>query len=378
MNLRGLVFCGFLGLCACDGGDDRNGSLGSKKNLSLTEADFEKSNFCKEAIEDPGEDVLSRPNIDKERLANELTGAGITGYIHGVVPAFKYVVMNYGETLSSVQFNLFSYDEDMLDSLMSLKRHDQVRIKGKLIPSRSPVDHIQVEGIEIVKAYDKPVEQIDYSVYKKRLESLSESLPAELFGKVHSVLADGQALVLDYEDMVLPIFVDRKDQKDAAKLYRNDKIRIKVKTLPKARGPLHLTTDSKDGSAITVVDHMVNCHAKYESISGLLTKFNKSPQINRDVFAVKMIDPNGIERNFTIFPDIDPRDDVEGFMTLFDAVSNKLSAVWEDHIATVSNGRNSRYNKKLRVKVNGKMNVVSKNQANPQIYIKSVDDVEVY
>ena len=199
---------------------------------------------------------------------------------------------------------------------------------------------------------------------------------AEILVKVHANVADGKALVVGYKDAVLPVIINPAHIKAASKLYRGDKIQIKVAIIndPKhPERPAHLATDTKAQTAITVLDSMVNCHRKKVVLKGTLVKFFKSPQISFDVFAIKQVDKNGIERNFTLFQDM--KDENVDFMEVFTKVGERAEKSWSDHEDTAVVGRNNLYNSKLEVSAAGWINVVSKNQANPQIMLKSKEDI---
>lgn len=348
----------------------------SEESFELTEADLTRSNYCGEAEFTPPEDPLAHNGYDVKKVEQQLMSLGIEGYIHGAVAQYSYYVINYGPTLKSVQFNLISFEPEINTQLRELKRHDKVNIKGFFLENKSPVKHIVVTNLEIIAPYEHR-DEYDYSYDDEILAEFSQNESKKILAKVHAVINDGQALIIDYKDAIIPVFIETDLYHLTKDLYRNDKILINAKPLVKSRGPLHLSLDKQDDSPIKVIDKMVNCHGKQVTLEGILTMFYKSPQINLNVFAIKHKDPNGLERNFTFFPDYNTDNEIDQFMELFGEIQNKLNPVWDAETEGRQQGRNSMYNPKIKVKVSGKINVVSKSQANPQIYIKEISAIEV-
>ncbi len=126
---------------------------------------------------------------------------------------------------------------------------------------------------------------------------------------------------------------------------------------------------------------MQDCHGSSTELTGLLTRFEKSPQINRNIYAIKIVDENGVERNFTLFPNIDFNDPTtnpnDRFRKLFMEISSKVEKAWNSKIDSISQSRNHSFNANIIIRAKGIMNVVSKTQANPQIYISDADDIEI-
>ena len=361
---------------ACSEEKSKNKDTKIENAFELTEEEVNRSNFCGTASVSPPEEPIEHQGYDLKALEKSLGNEGLQGYVHGAVPQYSYYVFNYGPTLNSVQFNLITFTPDVGEQLASLKRHDKINIKGYFLENKSPVKHIVVSNLEIIEPY---VHRDDYEFEYNHnvLDEFSPNESKKIFAKVHAVIDDGKALILDYKDAIVPVFVDPDQYKLTAELYRNDKVIISVTPLIKSRGPLHLTLDKDSDEPIRVIDKMVNCHGKQETIEGILTKFYKSPQISLDVFAVKHIDPNGLERNFTFFPDYSANDELDKFMEVFTEIQNKLKPIWDQNEASAEHGRNSLFNRQIKIKVSGRMNVISKSQANPQIYLKDVNAIEL-
>jgi superoxide dismutase len=97
--------------------------------------------------------------------------------------------------------------------------------------------------------------------------------------------------------------------------------------------------------------------------------FPKSPEIIFNVFAVLQEKTKGFNRQFTIVNFED--------MEAFKAAREKLQKAWDAHPNDYVNGRNKLVSTKVRVRVKGIYNQVSVNQANPQVLIKSADDITI-
>lgn len=372
VRLSLFIICYLVSSCGRMNSDSKE----EKKDVSneLNVVDIEKSNFCGSPGSETPTDPLSWAGIDIEEVDKKLSSEGIDGYMHGAVPSFSYYVMNYGPTLRSLQFNLVALKKAEADILSTLKRHDKVRVFGKVIRNHSPAVHIHVDKIEILKKYkDASQEESNQGDIGGNFSIGEEE--KTLFGKVHAVIGEGAGIVMDYQGLVIPVLINSEQRAYANKLYRNDIIQMSVLKMQKSHGPLHLI--SNPGKTMNVVDHMANCHGKEIRLKGILTLFEKSPQINRDVFAIKVSDSNEIQRNFTLFPGIDPVKNLSGFMQLFEAISSKMQSEWSNLEQYKQRERNSYSNPKVVITAYGKMNIVSKNQANPQLYISDLSDIDI-
>jgi hypothetical protein len=134
-------------------------------------------------------------------------------------------------------------------------------------------------------------------------------------------------------------------------------------------------TDAAKEQAIEIVDPIINCHGTERTVEGFLVKFEKSPAISTDVYAVRVVDANGIARNYTFFPGTN---DQNKFMDIFMGVSAKAKAAWDADPTEPQVIRNHRGKETIRVKAKGMINVVSTEQANAQVYLQSADDVTLF
>lgn len=184
---------------------------------------------------------------------------------------------------------------------------------------------------------------------------------------MHAVDAGGAILVVEYEDIVLPVFVNRPEL--TKNLARNDVVRLayEIRTLPDR--PVHLQLKDVE-QPIEVVDSIMALHGQPASVEGELVLFPKSPQVKFNVFAVLQPLPGNLRRQFTLanFESDDA----------FKAIRDKLQAAWDSEPeGTAVSGRNKLISTKLRVRATGTFNEIDPGQANAQILLDGPDSVEI-
>jgi hypothetical protein len=373
----------FLGSC---GTDTTRAPLDTpaKDGFSLTLPDKHKlSNFCGDQAPEMEEDPTPPFSFQDSTLESKLTGDGLVGWMHGVVARYNHYIFTYRSEdqtdpmrfFKNEHFSLVPATQEVAKALAGLHRHDEVRLKGKLNTNIGPFRHIVIEQVTIVKAYKQTPE----NAYTFDMKSLKGTDSLKVFGKVHATVHSdrmGHAFVLEHKDFMMPIIVSPQHNEVAAALFRNDKVEVslKVVTSDNPKRPPHFVTAPTNPTAIKMIDTVFNCHNQEATLDGFLVKFDKSPQINRDIYAVRIVDPNGIGRNFTFFADVSMADP-EGFMKLFEELSAKADKAWTESKQEQQNVRNFYKKPSIRVKVAGRMSNVSPSQANPQIYIKSAEDL---
>lgn len=61
----------------------------------------------------------------------------------------------------------------------------------------------------------------------------------------------------------------------------------------------------------------------------------------------------------------------------FQKIRDRLAKIWDSHTQTIATGRNILINPAVRVEATGVVNVVSAEQANPQILLKTAQDLKI-
>lgn len=309
--------------------------------------------------------------IDLEELRRLLSSSGVVGEIHAADPDNRQFVFTYRDPkdfFNNVQIGMISHQDSVRDFFKSMRRHDRVKIKGNFIHQgeilpESPQPHIEVSSIEMIKKYESPVQVPDPKFAK------STMLPQDLEGKreadflVHANVRNGSALVLEYRDNF--VFVSVGDPKLAAHVYRNDRVHIHFLKQNFPKRPMHLELDSKVTTPLVVTDSIHSLHGKRFTQVGSLVRFPKSPQINRDIWAVEQKGSDGNSRTFTLV-----NFTKKGEQEKIDA---KLKGWWDAAPASVIDGRNKLVNTKVQISASGIMNVVDPNQANAQMRLNAKD-----
>lgn len=300
------------------------------------------------------------------KLATELENTGLLGEIHGSVESSQLYVLSVREPDNFFNFRHFSLiaaDEETQTTLAQMQRHDQVCVTGKLIENPSPQPHILVQSAKMLDSWNGLDAYGDYQYQANIPEELQQQ--TALVGKVHAMGNEGQILVIEYKDRILPIFVQNPEL--TANLYRGDLIRLSYQIQSLPNKPIHLQLNQDVDSPLTVIDRLVNRQGKEETLTGNLVKFPQSPQLKFDVYGLEVI-TQGIPRYFTLVNFEDAEE--------FQRIRDKLAIIWENHLNTIENGRNLLINRGITLKVEGTINVISPQQANPQILLKSADTIQ--
>jgi hypothetical protein len=303
------------------------------------------------------------------KLEHELAASrAVEGEVHGAFPELKLYVFTYRnpqDFFDYVEVSLIAPNPELAATLADLHRHDRVRIEGTLEDNRSAQMHVKLRSLEIVKKYEASpaIPSYDYRA----------SIPDELLGKdnelflVHAVLAGGSILVVEHQDVVLPVYVE--NPKLTRDLARNDVVRLFYEIRSRPNRPVHLQLKNIE-RPVEVVESIMALNGKPAVVEGPLVLFPKSPQVLFNVFAVLQELPGNTQRQFTLVNFDDP--------ATFAAIRRKLQAAWDaaGPQAAVS-GRNKLISTQVRVRATGTFNEVDPNQANAQIVLADVDALEI-
>jgi hypothetical protein len=307
--------------------------------------------------------------VDMKEVEKELTTTGVEGWIHGSVETQGIYVFTYrtpGNFFDYVEMSLVSDDPAMMAQFAKYGRHDKVRVKGAFIPDNpSPQKHILVSSIELLQKYEEPLPVEPYQHQAK--------IPDDLIGKnsgtflVHAVSGGGQVLVVEYKDVILPIFVHNGDL--TKNLFRGDLVQLAFKIQSYPDEPVHLNLDEKNPQCVQLLESIKAKNGQSVTMEGDLILFPKSPEIMFNVFAVKQELPAGLNRQYTLVNFDNP--------DTFTAIRTKLQNEWDKFPGAYVNGRNKLVSLKIRVRATGTINEVDPSQANPQILLNSADAVQI-
>ena len=300
-----------------------------------------------------------------ESLAQELTDSGLIGRIHGAAGESQMYVMAVREPtnfFSHREFSLIPEDESTQKTLNGLNRHDLVCVRGNLLANPSPQQHITLDSVRILEPWKQPE---GFTQYQRQADIPTElQEQTSLVGKVHAIGEDGKILVVGYQDAVLPIYVSETQYtKD---LYRGDIIELNYQIQQNPQRPVHLELDTTMKPPLKVIDAIAAWNGQPETLTGSLVKFPQSPQLKFDVYAME-VDTQGIKRYFTLI-------NFEN-MAEFENIRQKLAGIWDDNAATAVAGRNMLINPEVTIEATGLANIISPEQANPQILLDSAEQV---
>jgi hypothetical protein len=305
-------------------------------------------------------------SIDMVAVEKDLTGSGLRGWIHGAVHDHKTYVFTYrdpADFFSHAEFSVLPANQGVKDALLKANRHDEVLLFGKMGDNPSAQKHLVIDKITVLSAFDPGI-----SVPARHREAtLPDDLKSgsTLLATVHAIAADGEILVVEYKDAVVPVFV--KDRSLTRDLFRGDKIRLHYVIQRGPKMPVHLGLDPKAPKAVEVLERVEDQNGKKLTLEGSLVYFPKSPQIRFGIFALQLMDADGLKLNYTLVNFEDPE--------VFNAIRKKLDGFWTAGIKTAEDGRNCFINKKVRIRAEGVGNVASPNQANPQILLDGPDSI---
>jgi hypothetical protein len=306
-------------------------------------------------------------SIDVNRVLTLLAQGALDGWVHGAVHdrglyVFTYRMDNF---FNFADFPIIAATTEVADKLTAIKRHDQVRIKGRLVENAAPIRHLFVEEIAVLRPWATDENPARRGYATRIPEDLANK--RELIGKVHAVANDGRILVIEYGDQVLPVFVADPTLTDD--LYRNDKIKVGFVVPTKPPRPTHLWLATNRPNPLVVLERLADRHGKPVEEEGSLVRFPISPQITRDVYALQVTDADGVSREYTLLNDRN--------LTVFNAISAKLANAWTMRQGQGLDGRNKLVNPKIRVRARGTFNIIDRNQANAQILLESPDDLTI-
>ena len=304
--------------------------------------------------------------LELTQLSEELNNTGLIGRIHGAGGESQMFVMSVREPnnfFNHREFSLLPGDRKTRNLLNQANRHDLLCVQGTFIANPSPQKHIAVKEIQVLKSWSQPE---GFSAYQRPVIS---ELPEQssLIGQVHAIAGAGKILVVEYQDNVIPIYVTAT--KYTQGLYRGDIIKLAYKIQGQPQKPTHLKLDTKAEEPLEVLDAISSWQNQEQTLTGNLVKFPQSPQLKFDVYAME-VDTKGIKRYFTLinFEDIDT----------FQKIRHKLANIWDANAATAISGRNMLINPEVKIQARGVINIVSPEQANPQILLDSAEQVNYF
>jgi hypothetical protein len=305
--------------------------------------------------------------VNLSSLSVELEKTGLLGEVHGAVNGENLYVLSVRDPNNFFDYRHFSVipaNKKTQEILGNVKRHDYVCLQGKLIENPSPQPHILVQSAEIVESWSGLDGYEKYKYEATIPEDLKDK--TNIVVKVHAINNQGKILVVEYLDRVIPIFVVTPElTKD---LYRGDLIDIsyKIQTLPNK--PTHLQLNLEAKNPLKIIDKLVTKQGKEAKLTGKLVKFPQSPQLKFDVYGIEVL-TQGIPRYYTLVNFEDTEE--------FENIREKLAKIWNDNLKNVETARNFLINPHVIIEAEGKINIISPEQANPQILLQNSRNITI-
>ena len=172
--------------------------------------------------------------------------------------------------------------------------------------------------------------------------------------------------MVGYQDVVMPIYVTNTQYTQG--LYRGDIVKLAYQIQLQPQRPVHLQLDTTVAQPLEVLDAIATWNGQPKTLTGKLVKFPQSPQLKFDVYAME-VDTQGIKRYFTLI-------NFEN-MAEFENIRQKLAKIWDENAATAISGRNMLINPEVTIQAEGIANIISTEQANPQILLDSAENVQL-
>ena len=304
--------------------------------------------------------------LEMTKLNQELNQTGLIGRIHGAAAESQMFIMSIREPnnfFSHREFSIIPQQQTTAATLQQTNRHDLVCVRGEMIANPSPQAHIAASSIEIIEPWQQPE---GFEPYQRQTDIPQElTTQTSFIGKVHAIGEAGKILVVGYKDRVIPVFVSNTEQTQG--LYRGDIVKLSYKIQQNPRQPIHLQLDNSVEQPVEVLDAISSINGKPQTLTGKLVKFPRSPQLKFDVYAME-VDTQNIKRYFTLI-------NFEN-MAEFDKIRQKLALIWDENQATAIAGRNMLINPEVAIEAKGIGNIISTEQANPQLLLDSAEDVD--
>lgn len=305
----------------------------------------------------------SAKELTDQVIARHLEDGILVGRVHGSVSESGLHMVTLRSKENFFKYRLFpmvAANPEVDVYLNDLSRHDQIELKGQFVRNRAENIHFRITRLRVLDAWNSAIPR----QYQRNIPKLSEN--GILEGRVHAVDAKKGVVVLEREDGIFPVFINPVNRDLTKTLYRNDELAVKYQIAPYPRKPVHLRLQNTP-AAIFVTKKIVEIHGKTIELEGSLVRFEQSPQINRPIFAIQE-QREGFNRYYTLV-------NFQNMQT-FEAIAAKLELRWNEQLAAKKPGRNLEINPEIKIRVKGRGNLVSKSQANPQLLIDSIDDIQ--
>lgn len=332
--------------------------------LSLLLASGAQAVLAQARASAPSRATDAKPQKSDPDLDTLAATTGLKGTMHGArhdLGTYVFTWWNPKGFFENLNLSLVPNTPEMARQFAGLERHQSVVVWGKLVRVTPGQTHVRVDRLEAGEKWSPGVTP-DASSRKPAID-LRRKLErkSRLDALVHAISEDGSALAIEYADEVIPVQVPPTDalRQQVAGLYRGDRIRLRYRIAAHPPRPMHLVIAEDAKDSLVVLDALHDQHDEVRTVEGHLVLFPKSPVLNRSIWGVEERGPEGLHRYYTIFNFEDAKDQAQ-----IDAL---LQAAWDSSAKGVKDARNKYVHSRVRVRVTGKVNDPSPNQANPTL-----------
>ena len=306
MKARAIIFCyALFSLAGCGGAVDKgnnppsgasssssSSSISSSSSSSsgtplppefdLSEAQIQESIFCPAGDNERGltEWPAARSDDELEGILNGQQGVRV----HGAIPSGNIYVFGEG----GFYYSAYTRNPALAETFKTLKRNDGLTITANYTRTGSAQPHINVS--ELTRNFESDStfkHQFDYSRFDG-LESVT------LLGSVHAVAGDGEVLVFNYEDIVIPVFVDEALHEEVSALWKFDKVLLDLSIQRIPGRPLHFYTRDDSDDAIRLVDAITDCDGVTTDLIGNIWS------LGAESYGIEVFDENKVYRSYLV------------------------------------------------------------------------------
>ncbi len=314
------------------------------------------------------DEIAPLPARFTEKYVEEkLSNGGTISYVHAAVIKENLIVISVKNPdpkvmFDTLEFPVTGFADEAAATVKNLQRHDKVCITGRLSRTHGkPISHLFINAIKVLKR--SAVDARSYEYEKAVLEDLKTK--HQIIAKVHISLSEGKVFVIEFRDRVIPIpVVNNNLTKD---LYRGDKILLKYKIREHPNTPIHIAIDEEATEPLRVLASLKDQNGKNFRLQGPLVLYPKNSQTSQDVYAVQVTDADDIKYDYFILSEN---------AQVFEEINLRAAKIWNLKKSDVKQGRNRLLLPTVEVRVEGRVQVVSRKQGNPQVAIENISQLE--
>jgi hypothetical protein len=312
---------------------------------------------------------------------------GLALLVHGIDNdngSFALTWRDKGDFFKYVMLPMTGRNPEVKKAIATLQRNDKIRVWGSFdLFLKSNQRHLEIDDLRMENPFFNACKAMGLPPYQHTTKVPQDLVDKEeITALVHGVANNGASLEIQYGDANVAVIVPEPAR--VADLFKGDIVKLRYTLVYPPNGPVHMKL-IKGADAVQMVQAIQDVNPKDDDSSepkiqdqkpdedpvrcGPLVLYKESPNINSNVFAVKMSQAAGYDWTFTLFNAENPDE--------FSKIKAKAQAAWDANVATAQCGRNFVWNPNIIVCAKGPGNDSDASQANPQIMVNSAGDITV-